>query len=97
MYKHLYQNSYIVAITVFIILIIIFYVFEIGYTTQITDTGQIEKKFSWKIPAAIALIVWVIIHFYVYPPYLKTPEHTPSSNSTINNTKFPTINVDNWN
>lgn len=75
MYTKIYQNSYVIFIFTFIILCIIFYVLEIGYVTHITPNGKINKKFSWKYPLAISLIVWLIWHFYLYPP--------PSNNGSI--------------
>ena len=67
MYSSIYQNSFIVAILSFIILCILFYIFEIGYTFSITD-GKIKKSFSIKYPLAAALIIWLIWYFYLYPP-----------------------------
>lgn len=67
MYNHIYQNSYVVAIIVFILLCVVFYLFEIGYSTRLTENGEIEKTFSWSYPLAITLIVWVIWHFVLFP------------------------------
>lgn len=66
-YTHIYQNSYIVAAIVFVVLCIVFYFLEIGYNVEIKD-GKVIKNFSWKYPLAIALIVWIIWYFYLYPP-----------------------------
>lgn len=66
-YTSIYQNSYVVAIIVFIILVALFYIFEIGFTTEIKD-GKIIKHFSFKYPLAISLIVWLFWYFYMYPP-----------------------------
>lgn len=81
MYTQIFQNSYVVMIITFVLLSIIFYLFQIGYSTSIEYTGEpqclekgtcqetrIVKKFSWKYPLAIALIVWLVWHFYLYPP-----------------------------
>jgi len=44
------------------------YLFKWGYTSQVQKDGSVIKKFSWKYPLAIALVVWVIWYFYLYPP-----------------------------
>ena len=66
--NHIFRNSYIILIIAFIVLCIIFYLFQIGYTTAIDSNGNVVKKFSWKYPLAISLILWVVWHFYLYPP-----------------------------
>ena len=112
MYTRIYQNSYVVLIITFIMLCVIFYLFQIGYATKILPNGKIVKKFSWKYPLAISLIVWVFWHFYLYPPAdIKTTsiptnyvEHSVNTISTNNipiktNNKITTqrINMTNWN
>ena len=67
MYTKIYQNSYIVLLITFILLSALCYLFEIGFVTQVQN-GKIVKKFSWKYPLAISLIVWIIWHFFLYPP-----------------------------
>lgn len=67
MYTKLYQNSYVIFILTFIILCLICYFFEIGYNVEV-ENGRAVKKFSWKYPLAISLIVWVVWHFYLFPP-----------------------------
>ena len=104
MYTSIYQNSYIVAIIVFIILLIIFYVFKIGATTEITSDGKIVKKFNWKYPVAISLIVWLVWHFWLFSP--KETSHdsdnyfTNLTSSPVNykqsKTKDQSIILDNW-
>jgi hypothetical protein len=66
-YAHIYQNSYIVAITLFIILLVLFYVFEIGAKQELVD-GEVKTKLNWQWPLAISLIVWLFWHFYLFPP-----------------------------
>jgi len=39
----------------------------IGSTVQIVN-GKPVKKSNWKYPLALALIIWVLWHFYLYPP-----------------------------
>lgn len=109
MYTHIYQNSYIVAIITFIVLCVIFYVFEIGSNTSISN-GQVVKSFSWKYPLAITLIVWLIWHFWLYPPKDNSSNSKSTSKKMVggfgsktalgNNAPKPTIqriNMDNWN
>jgi hypothetical protein len=106
MYTRIYQNSYIVLIITFIILCIIFYFFEIGSTAEIMSDGKIVRKFSWKYPLAISLVVWVFWHFYLYPPaeemsiFLPTrQEHvsTPYNITKANRLMTQQINMVNWN
>lgn len=66
MYTHIYQNSYIVAIITFIVLSVIFYFLQIGNKVVMVN-GKIVRKFNWKYPLAITLVVWIIWHFYIYP------------------------------
>lgn len=88
------KNSYIVAILVFIILCIIFYVFDIGSKTVVIDNKNV-KKFSWKYPLALALIVWLIWYFYLFPPSNKI---TTNMNKQLSDQKiYSRINMDNWN
>lgn len=106
MYTKLYQNSYIVLIITFILLCAIFYLFEIGYQIQVSPEGKVIKKFSWKYPLAISLIVWVFWHFYLFPPNenINPPisshsENIPSENiiSKNNRLAIQKINMVNWN
>lgn len=67
MYTSIYQNSYVVFIISLIVLLVIFYVFKIGYSTVVVN-GKVEKRFNWKYPLAISLVIWVIWYFLLYPP-----------------------------
>jgi hypothetical protein len=62
----IFKNSYVVAIITFVLLYVIFYLFGIGYYTEIVD-GKPVNKVSWKYPLGLALIIWVLWHFYIYP------------------------------
>lgn len=112
-YTHIYQNSYIVAILIFVVLCIVFYLLEIGYNVEVKD-GKVIKNFSWKYPLAIALVVWVIWYFYLYPPSnlkeknsnlgnainnaRKNASNTTSSLSFLNDSNIPQkIDMTNWN
>ncbi len=123
MYSGLLKNSYIVMILAFVVLCIIFYLFEIGYSTTIEYVGnedclekgtcaqtKVVKKFSWKYPLAIALVVWMVWHFYLYPPKDLTqptyeqPIETPNSDVMIggqsrrsSEANIQKINMNNWN
>lgn len=67
MHKGIYQNSYIIALISFIVLCVVFYLFQIG-TTVTLENGRVEKKINWKYPLAISLVIWLFWHFYMYPP-----------------------------
>ena len=70
-----------------------FYLFQISYTTEISSDGRIIKKFSWKYPLAISLIVWIFWHFYLYPPAEEMP--ILSSTSQEYNTSGSVIPLNN--
>ncbi len=113
MYTSIYQNSYVILIISFILLSLICYFFEIGYTTKINNDGNITKKFSWKYPLAISLIIWIFWHFYLYPPIEETTinqQMTGGTNYNVKNTSSvenfvpktnklmaQRINMANWN
>jgi len=63
----LWKNSYFVAICSLVILLIFFYVFKIGYTYTKTPEGKVVGTYNWAYPVAIALIIWVIWNFALYP------------------------------
>ena len=105
MYTKIYQNSYIVFAISFIAISAIFYLLEIGYTSKI-ENGKVVKKFSWKYPLAISLIIWIFWHFYLYPP--KGDKFITSTDygiTTPNEKYYPApnrllaqrINMNNWN
>lgn len=109
MYTGIYENSYVVAFVTFVLLIIIFYIFKIGYSTKI-ENGKIIKKFNWKYPLAISLIVWIMWHFLLFPANrkkTKTRSHfihenstTPSPDKIMEKTNIlleQRINMANWN
>jgi len=112
MYTSIYQNSYIILLITFVMLSVICYLLQIGYTTEIKD-GKIIKKFSWKYPLAISLIVWIIWHFLLFPSKEETVTDQPSNmiNYNMQNTSSSSkelfaktnrlvsqkINMANWN
>ena len=73
MYTHIYQNSYIVTIILFVALCVIFYFLQIGTKKEIVN-GKVTNKFSWKYPLAISLVVWLFWHFYMYPQIDTNPK-----------------------
>jgi len=117
MYTCMFQNSYVVMFITFTFLCLFFYLFEIGFNKSVqTDatTGEKRtiKKFSWKYPLAIALIVWLVWHFYLYPPaeIVAQPSSTVSDYSPTNQpiaakrmpymtneATMQKINMNNWN
>lgn len=86
MYSSIYQNSYVIAILCFIILSILFYIFEIGYKFSIDVDGKVSKSFNIKYPLAISLIVWLIWYFYLYPPQKIKQETNDFVSSTSQST-----------
>lgn len=84
MYTKIYQNSYVILVITFVLLSLFFYFFEIGFSTQIVN-GKVVKKFSWKYPLAISLIVWLFWHFYLYPPRETPKPSSKPATLTINN------------
>ena len=105
----LLKNSFIVLLISFVLLCLIFYLFKIGYTKQFIN-GKIVKKFSWKYPLAISLIIWLIWHFYLYPPppsdsvknnssqiFIDQPEKRLNNNLNSQIARAQRINMINWN
>ncbi|AVL94790.1 hypothetical protein ma404 [Moumouvirus australiensis] len=96
-YTSIYQNSYVILVITFIVLCIIFYIFKIGYNTELKD-GKVIKTFSWKYPLAISLIVWLIWHFYLYPPGdISTDNIQTPTNTMRPNVPTQKIIMENWN
>ena len=62
----IFRNSYVIFVITFILLYVLFYLFGIGYKTEIIDDKPIIK-FSWRYPLGLSLIVWIFWHFYLYP------------------------------
>ncbi len=67
MYSRLLENSYIMFALSFLVFFGIFYLFNIG-TTQKAVNGKIVNRPGWKYPLALALVIWLIWHFRLYPP-----------------------------
>jgi ABC-type spermidine/putrescine transport system permease subunit II len=62
----IFENSYIMAIVTFFVAYVVLYLLGIGYETKTVD-GEEVKSMSYKYPLVIALIVWLIWYFYLYP------------------------------
>lgn len=67
MYRCLLKNSYVVAVIAFIVAWIVCMIFDIGYTQSVKN-GRIVRRFGWRYPLAIALMVWVAWHYWISPP-----------------------------
>ena len=105
MYTSIYQNSFVILILSFIVLSALFYILQIGYTTDIQPDGKVVKKFSWKYPLAISLILWVIWYFFLFPPMEETLTSVSSKETISSNATSPDnfsykpnhkINMENW-
>lgn len=73
----------------------VFYLFKIGSTAEIKD-GKIVQKFNWKYPLAISLLLWLIWHFILYPPYglqKKSGFEDSTKNKDLGTQK---IDITNW-
>lgn len=96
MYSNLFKNSYVMFVLSFIILYGLFYLLDIGTRVKIVD-NKVSKKAGWQYPLAIALIIWVIWHFLLYPPKnIKTPESKQSAQFSSPPSNIPEINMKNW-
>ena len=67
----IFENSYFVALITFILLTVFFYIFDIGFTTQVINEKP-EKVFTYRYQIAIALVVWLIWQFFLYPNTVET-------------------------
>lgn len=94
MVKHLYENSYVVAIVTFVILLILCYVFDIGTQYRVNDKNQLQKSFNWKYPLALSLLVWVSWHFFVFPQSKDEPSTLSIMKNNLNAQK---MFVNTWN
>lgn len=92
MLEKLYKNSYLVAILTFIILLIIFYAFSIG-TTFYVENEKIKRRYNWQYPLAIALIVWVVWHFLLFPQ----KDNSEPKQNFVNDAYSQKINMETWN
>ena len=99
----LLKNSYVILIISFVVLSAIFYLLGIGHSISY-ESGVPTKKYGWKYPLAVSLVVWAIVHFYIYPsnninhtqnesPISLTPEVRNISPPTIAQQR---INMTNW-
>jgi hypothetical protein len=66
MYLDLIKNSYVAAIVAFVIAWVMLYLIDIGTDIKISN-GKKTKVMGWKYPLAIALIVWLIWYFFLFP------------------------------
>jgi hypothetical protein len=103
----IFKNSYIILVITFVFVSIICYIFQFGYNTNVDKDGRITKSFSWKYPLAISLIVWVVWHYYLYPPaeeVIEPPAQSATQECAIirpymaktNEINFQKINLMNW-
>lgn len=91
------KNSYVIFFLSFILLFVIFYIFKIGSTQTVKPDGTIHQNANWKYPLAIALVIWVIWNFFLYPPPEEIEEIMKSKKTYGGNcTNNQKINMDMW-
>lgn len=76
-YNSLYQNSFVVALVSFFILLAIFFVFDIAPTITVDDNGDIKRTVNWKYPLIIAIFILLLWYFVVFPPDSITQPSAP--------------------
>jgi hypothetical protein len=64
---NLFKNSYVIFILSLLILSGLFYLLGIGFNYETDENGKIVKTFTFYYPLAFALIIWVLVHFFIYP------------------------------
>lgn len=79
----------------FVVIYILFYLLRIGTTNEVKD-GKISKKAGWKYPLALSLIIWLIWHFYLYPPINNQDLVKIKPEPNIRHSEFQRINLMNW-
>lgn len=68
MAKHIYENSFVILVISFIILCILFYVFDVRTKYKINEKGEITRTLNWKDPLVLSLAIFVLWYFVIYPP-----------------------------
>lgn len=78
----IFKNSYVMFFISAIVLFAGFYFFyhEKKLVNVPLQNGNFQQKytytFNWKYPLAISLLIWIIWHFYLFPPPVETmPNH----------------------
>jgi len=73
---NLFKDSYFIAFLTFIIVCIVCWLFKIGYVPK---SGNNLKdriiNFNWAYPLAIALLIWVLWHFCLFPDESRMNAH----------------------
>lgn len=89
-----YNNPLIFSVIFFVVIVLFFYLFEIGYTIKIgreNGKDKIIRKFNWKIPIAYTLIFWSIVQCMYCNESLETCKKSVDSLSRQK------IGTTNWN
>lgn len=71
-YSSLYQNSFVAAIIAFLAFLLIFFVFDIAPTIKVED-GKIKHTVNWKYPLILAILVFLVWYFILFPPEVIKP------------------------
>lgn len=90
-----FKNSYVMMATTFICTYIMFYLLGIGYTATVVN-NKVTKRVSWKGPAALALTVWLVWHFYLFPYEERKPIQMGGNEMSEIKKGMPKINMNNW-
>jgi uncharacterized membrane protein (DUF106 family) len=67
MNKQIFKNSFFVFLLTFIVFYIIFVVIN-SRKVRGEFRNPLTVGSTWKYPLAIALVVWIIWYFFVFPP-----------------------------
>jgi len=86
----IFENSYLVAIIAFFALCVLFYIFGLGFQESIVN-GQKVKTFTYRYQIVLALLVWLLWKFLLYPASEEPPSQfieTPMSGGGIGDLKM---------
>lgn len=96
----IFTNSYVIFIVAFIVFYVIFYLFGVGFDYETDENGKVTKTFcsGWKYPLAIALVVWVAAHYFIFPQDEDTLDKQAVQNqpAPMQTVKGQQINMAHW-
>lgn len=89
----IFENAYVAMILAFIVSIIIFYPMGIGFVEELDIDGKKRKVFKYNYSIALALIVWLMWTYYLYPP--SGGKQTRTSSPQIPTARY-NIDMNDW-